>query len=190
MPRIIACCSASPATTWSRPPRHRGLLTGNIFTDHVGPKADTAPRRGATPMITHNLLSSSMKQWTIIQPAPKYHTKGCSRSSADSLGARTLVFAAFESFHSCKFRSSIARTPFCAILWRSPNHDAHNFWLSADTLQLLHRFVWVQASHTFPPTLEAWGSHFSSITAEAAVGLMQEAVTAAWQVRAACGRTQ
>ena len=54
------------------------------------------------------------------QPAPKYHTKGCSRSFADSPGARTLVFAAFEPFHSCEFRGSIARTPFCAILWRSP----------------------------------------------------------------------
>ena len=30
------------------------------------------------------------------QPAPKYHTKGCSHSSADSRGARTLVFAAFD----------------------------------------------------------------------------------------------
>ena len=55
------------------------------------------------------------------QPAPKYHTKGCSRSSADSPGARTLVFATFEPFSSCEFRTSIARTPFCAILWRSPN---------------------------------------------------------------------
>ena len=54
------------------------------------------------------------------QPAPKYHTKGCSRSSGDSLGARTLVFVAFEPFSSCEFRASIARTPFCAILWRSP----------------------------------------------------------------------
>ena len=51
----------------------------------------------------------------------KYHTKGCSHSCADSPGARTLVFAAFEPFHSCEFRASIARTPFCAILWRSPN---------------------------------------------------------------------
>ena len=33
-----------------------------------------------------------------FQPAPKYHTKGCSRSSADSPGAWTLVFAAFEPF--------------------------------------------------------------------------------------------
>ena len=55
-----------------------------------------------------------------FQPAPKYHTKGCSHSTADSPGARTLVFAAFEPFHSCEFRASIARTPFCAILWRSP----------------------------------------------------------------------
>ena len=33
---------------------------------------------------------------------------------------RTLVFAAFEQFPSHEFRASIARTPFCAILWRSP----------------------------------------------------------------------
>ena len=57
------------------------------------------------------------------QPAPKYHTKGCSRSSVHSPGARTLVFAAFESFSRCEFRASIARTPFCAILWRSPKQD-------------------------------------------------------------------
>ena len=31
-----------------------------------------------------------------FQPAPKYHTKGCSHTSADSPGARTLVFVAFE----------------------------------------------------------------------------------------------
>ena len=54
------------------------------------------------------------------QPAPKYHTKGCSRSSVDSPGARTLVFEAVEPFSSHEFRASIARTPFCAILWRSP----------------------------------------------------------------------
>ena len=53
-------------------------------------------------------------------PSPKYHTKGCSRSSVDSPGARTLVFAAFESSHGCEFRAPIAQTPFCAILWRSP----------------------------------------------------------------------
>ena len=29
-------------------------------------------------------------------------------------------FAAFERFSSYEFRGSIARTPFCAILWRSP----------------------------------------------------------------------
>ena len=56
------------------------------------------------------------------QPAPKYHTKGCSHSSADSPGARTLVFAAFEPFHSCEFGASIARTPFCVILWRFPRY--------------------------------------------------------------------
>ena len=64
------------------------------------------------------------KAWEFkIQPAPKYHTKGCSRSSADSPGARTLVFVAFEPFSSCEFRASIARTPFCAILWRSPKNS-------------------------------------------------------------------
>ena len=58
---------------------------------------------------------------SIVQQAPKYHTKGCSHSFADSPEARTLVFAAFEQFQSWEFRASIARTPFCAILWRSPN---------------------------------------------------------------------
>ena len=55
-----------------------------------------------------------------FQPAPKYHTKGCSHSSADSPGARTLVFVAFEPFLGAEFPTSIARTPFCTILWRSP----------------------------------------------------------------------
>ena len=68
-------------------------------------------------------LSPPSRFCTVIlffQPAPKYHTKGCSRSFADSPGARTLVFAVFEPFHSCEFRASIARTLFCAILCRSP----------------------------------------------------------------------
>ena len=52
---------------------------------------------------------------------PKYHTKVCSRSCVESPGARTLVFAAFQPFPSCEFRASIARTPFCALRWRSPN---------------------------------------------------------------------
>ena len=54
------------------------------------------------------------------QPAPKYHTKGCSHSSADSPGARTLVLVACEPFLGAEFRASIVRTPFCAVLWRSP----------------------------------------------------------------------
>ena len=63
------------------------------------------------------------------QPAPKYHTKGCSRSSAESPGARTLVFVAFEPFLGADFRASLARTPFCAILWRSPtNPVGADFW--------------------------------------------------------------
>ena len=36
---------------------------------------------------------------------------------------RTLVFAAFEPFSSHEFRASIARTPFCVTLWRSPNFN-------------------------------------------------------------------
>ena len=58
--------------------------------------------------------------WLFSQPAPMHHTKECSNSSADSPGARVLVFAAFEWLSSCEFRASIVRTPFCAILWRSP----------------------------------------------------------------------
>ena len=58
---------------------------------------------------------------TMNQPAPKYHAKGCSRSSADSPGARTLVvFTTFEPFSTCEFQAPIARTPFYAMLWRSP----------------------------------------------------------------------
>ena len=72
-------------------------------------------------------LFGSFQKSNKFQPAPKYHTKGCSHSSADSPGARTLVFAAFESFHSCEFRASIVRTPFCAILWRCPKN--HRFLL-------------------------------------------------------------
>ena len=37
-------------------------------------------------------------------------------------GARTPVSEAFEPFSSREFRASIARTPFCAILWRSPEN--------------------------------------------------------------------
>ena len=77
-----------------------------------------------------------------FQPAPKYHTKGCSRSFADSPGARTLVFAAFEPFHSCEFRASIARTPFCAILWRSPSFFffCEEFLVLGSVLHYCHGF--------------------------------------------------
>ena len=62
-------------------------------------------------------------------PTPTYHTKACSCSSVDSPGARTLVFAAFQPF-----RASIARTPFCAILWRSP----------ISTFQMFVANMWLQ----------------------------------------------
>ena len=89
-----------------------------------GRSQNPAPNPGThqTPVETLSDVRRPLKTtFDMTQPAPKYHTKGCSHSSADSPGARTLVFAAFEPFHSCEFRPSIARTPFCAILWRSPN---------------------------------------------------------------------
>ena len=60
-----------------------------------------------------------------------HHTKGC---------------AAFESFPSNEFWESIARMPFCAILWRSPKnrqiHDklgAHMGFIIIDLLKGLFR---------------------------------------------------
>ena len=46
---------------------------------------------------------------------PQSITQKGVHTSVDSPGARTLLFAAFEPF-----LASIAQTPFCAILWRSP----------------------------------------------------------------------
>ena len=56
--------------------------------------------------------------------------KGVHASSVDRAGGRTLVFVAFERFLGADFWASVARTPFCAILWRSPicpilNTDLH-----------------------------------------------------------------
>ena len=90
----------------------------SVCSRFAGSSAKQDARRGVPKLG----FSCSMVDVSGIQPAPKYHTKGCSHSSADSPGARTLVFAAFEPFHSCEFRASIARTPFCAILWRSPRY--------------------------------------------------------------------
>ena len=56
--------------------------------------------------------------------SPEVSHKRCSCSSVDRPGARTLVSAAFEPFPSHEFRASIARTPFCVILWRSPQERA------------------------------------------------------------------
>ena len=82
------------------------------------PAQKSAPR---TPPLTYRRPQTDYiqkRKWfcQLFQPTPKYHTKGCSHSSADSPGARALVFAAFEPFHSCEFRASIARTSFSAIL--------------------------------------------------------------------------
>ena len=57
-----------------------------------------------------------------IQPAPRYHTQWCSHSSADSPGARTLVFAAFLIISSCAFSGVISANT-----------------LSCDTLALSHK---------------------------------------------------
>ena len=76
------------------------------------------------PLLRDTLSASAahMSLLGLYQPASKYHTKGCSRSSGHSPGARTLVFffLAFEPCLGVDFRASIAQTPFCVILWHSP----------------------------------------------------------------------
>ena len=75
-------------------------------TSHSMLKDDQIARDNALP-VHYRLLRSvrhctapgrHTKVFTPCQPVPKYRTKGCSRSFADSPGARTLVFAAFEPF--------------------------------------------------------------------------------------------
>ena len=51
-----------------------------------------------------------------FQPASKYHTKGCSRSSVDSPGARTLVLAAFEPFLGANSGVNSANMLLCDAL--------------------------------------------------------------------------
>ena len=96
-------------------------MSWGCFTEKGGPP------KSLVLWVSPDLYADSQPWWTFRQPVPKYHTKGCSRSFADSPGARTLVFAAFEPFHGCEFRASIARTPFCAILRRSPISDVFFF---------------------------------------------------------------
>ena len=100
------------------------------------PTIRTGTTTGTLQMAASSLASgyfiASASEHTLRQlrvrsgQTPKYHTKGCSRSSVDSPGARTLVFVAFEPFPGADFRASIARTPFCAILWRSPMVASRN----------------------------------------------------------------
>ena len=67
-----------------------------------------------------------MKKKSALPPSPKSASAKVSHKRVFTLArwqpgsANTGFFAAFEPFHSCEFRASIARTPFCAILWRSP----------------------------------------------------------------------
>ena len=96
---------------------------GGVVCGKIGMAGRGVPARGAPhkmPPVVKCFRHKKTSTKINFQPAPKYHTKGCSRSSADSPGVRTLVFVASEPFHRCEFRASVARTPFCAILWRSP----------------------------------------------------------------------
>ena len=59
--------------------------------------------------------------------------KGVHARPLTARGARTLIFSAFESFSSCDFWASIARTPFYAILWRSLHHIVRYFFREFST---------------------------------------------------------
>ena len=52
--------------------------------------------------------------------------KGVHAHSLTAQEREHCFFAAFEPFSSCEFRASIARTPFCAILWRSPKSEINS----------------------------------------------------------------
>ena len=65
-------------------------------------------------------ISDVWIQTFFTQPAPKYHTKGCSHSSRWQPGSANTGFCSTWAISSCEFRASIAWTPFSAILWRSP----------------------------------------------------------------------
>ena len=72
------------------------------------------------------LLAASFRARThthaiLVQPAPKYHTKGCSHSSADSPGARTLVLQHLSHFEL-----------------RIPGVNSANTLFARDTLALSH----------------------------------------------------
>ena len=70
-------------------------------------------------------------------------------------------FAAFEPFSSHEFRALIARTPFCAILWRSPTWN----WAFAAAKRLVKsgvKFVVKNSGHfqaSFPEERGATKSH-------------------------------
>ena len=86
-------------------------------TSKIAKKCQNIFRHCSTFFAQGQRRQKSSKNVQNIRQAPKYHTKGCSHSSVDSPGARTVVFAAVEAFSSCEFfRTSIARTPFCAVL--------------------------------------------------------------------------
>ena len=72
------------------------------------------------PFAIRSRLASAWQTWRVSpstvtqQPAPKYHTKGCSRSFADSPGARTLVFVRSGKLQNESFPNfSNFRPEFC-----------------------------------------------------------------------------
>ena len=66
-------------------------------------------------------------------------------------------------------------------------HDAHQHWLHADALRLLHRLVMAVAHRTAPEAPRAWGFHVSQTTLQCATPILHAACLAAWQMHAACG---
>ena len=67
-------------------------------------------------------------------------------------------------------------------------HDAHNHWLSAHALRLLHRLASAQARHNAPSAADAWNLHFQHASGDVAARLLHEAVVSAWRMHAATGR--
>ena len=67
-------------------------------------------------------------------------------------------------------------------------HDAHNHWLSAEALRLLHRLTTAKARQTAPGVNAVWHAHLDTTSIEAASALMSEAILSSWRMHATCGR--
>ena len=66
-------------------------------------------------------------------------------------------------------------------------HDAHNHWLGAEALALLH-LVHAQASHNAPASPQSWNQHLQDVGALEAAHLLHTAVVTSWTMHAASGR--